>query len=386
MAGLQERAADVSELAGAFESLYARAPDGVWAAPGRVNVIGEHTDYNEGLVLPIAIDRQTLAAVAPREDAVVRVASRQRQGDPVVRELSDLGPGRVRGWAAYPLGVAWALADTHGVSQGADVLIDSRVPLGAGLSSSAALEAAVGLALTEVAGHDVPRPALALACQRAENEVVGAPTGVMDQMASLLGRTGSALYLDCRSLQTEQVPFDLAAAGLALLVIDTRASHDLADGEYGDRRAACEEAARRMGVPALRDATLEGVESLPEPLRRRARHVVTENDRVQHAVRLLRRGDVAGLGPLLTGSHTSLRDDFEVSIPELDVAAAAAEEAGALGARMVGGGFGGSVLALVPAGRVDAVTGAVESAYELRGWAAPVPFLVTPAEGARRVR
>ena len=374
------------ELAGAFESLYDRPPDGVWAAPGRVNVIGEHTDYNEGLVLPIAIDRQTLAAVAARSDSTVRVASRQRQGDPVVRKLSDLGPGRVRGWAAYPLGVAWSLADGHGVSQGADILVDSRVPLGAGLSSSAALEAAVGLALTEVAGRDVPLTALALACQRAENEVVGAPTGVMDQMASLLGRAGSALYLDCRSLQAEQVPFDLAAAGLALLVIDTRASHDLADGEYGDRRAACEEAAHRLGVPALRDATLDSIEGLPEPLRRRARHVVTENDRVQHAVRLLRRGEVAGLGPLLTASHMSLRDDFEVSIPELDVAAATAVEAGALGARMVGGGFGGSVLALLPTGRVDAVTGAVESAYELRGWAAPVAFLVTPAEGARRAR
>ena len=392
MGGLQDGAAgaggaaNVDELSAAFERQYGRAPDGVWAAPGRVNIIGEHTDYNEGLVLPIAIDRRALAAVAARDDGMVRVASRQRQGDPVVRELSDLGPGRVRGWAAYPLGVAWSLADRHGVSQGADILIDSNVPLGAGLSSSAALEAAVGLALADVAGRDIPRDALALACQRAENEVVGAPTGVMDQMASLLGRAGSALFLDCRSLQTEQVPFDLDAAGLALLVIDTRASHDLADGEYGDRRAACEEAARRIGVPALRDATLESVQNLSEPLRRRARHVVTEIDRVQHAVRLLRRGDVAGLGPLLTASHASLRDDFEVSIPELDVAAATAVEAGALGARMVGGGFGGSVLALVPASEVDAVTAAVEAAYELRGWASPLPFVVTPAEGARRLR
>jgi galactokinase len=378
--------ANVDVLVAAFERLYARPPAGVWAAPGRVNVIGEHTDYNQGLVLPIAIDRRTLAAVAARDDRTVRVASRQRQGEPVARALSDLGPGRIRGWAAYPLGVAWALADGHGLSQGADILVDSRVPLGAGLSSSAALEAAVGLALTEVAGRDLARDALALACQRAENEVVGAPTGVMDQMASLLGRAGSALFLDCRSLQAEQVPFDLAAAGQALLVIDTRASHDLADGEYGDRRSACEEAAHRIGVPALRDATLESIESLSEPLRRRARHVVTENDRVQHAVRLLRRGNVAGLGPLLTASHASLRDDFEVSIPELDVVAATAVDAGALGARMVGGGFGGSVLALVPGDRVDAVTGAVEAAYEVRGWASPIPFVVTPADGARRLR
>ena len=326
-------AANVDELSAAFEGLYGRAPDGVWAAPGRVNIIGEHTDYNEGLVLPIAIDRRALAAVAARDDGTVRVASRQRQGDPVVRELSDLGPGRVRGWAAYPLGVAWSLADRHGVSQGADILIDSNVPLGAGLSSSAALEAAVGLALADVAGRDIPRDALALACQRAENEVVGAPTGVMDQMASLLGRAGSRpCTWTAGACRPSRCPSTSTAAGLALLVIDTRASHDLADGEYGDRRAACEEAARRMGVPALRDATLDSVQNLSEPLRRRARHVVTEIDRVQQAVRLLRRGDVAGLGPLLTASHASLRDDFEVSIPELDVAAATAR-----GGRRAGG-------------------------------------------------
>jgi len=383
----QSRAA---RLAMEFESRFGRPAEGVWMAPGRVNVIGEHTDYNDGFVLPIALDRTTLAAVARRDDAVAQLSS-SSEDDPPETALADIAPGAVHGWSAYPLGVLWALREVGVDVPGVDVLIDSDVPTGAGVSSSAALEGAVAIAVAELAGADLDRPALAKACRRAENDVVGAPTGAMDQMIALCGQSAHALFLDCRSLEVEQVPLDLAGAGLVLLVNDTKATHALLDGAYADRRSACEEAARRLGVPALRDATLEQVEEefaspADDVLLRRARHVVTENARVLDVVARLHGGDPASIGPVLDASHASMRDDFEISCPELDTAVDAARSAGAVGARMTGGGFGGSAIALTPLERAEDVARGAERAFADAGFRRPEIFAVTPSQGARRVR
>jgi galactokinase len=375
-------------LAAAFAGRTGRDPDGVWAAPGRVNLIGEHTDYNDGFVLPVAIDRLVLAAAGRRHDGRLRLWSLQQE-KPADLELAEVGPGRVDGWAAYPAGVAWALGRAGMALGGADLVVDGDVPAGAGLSSSAALECATAIALAELHGAGLDRPALAGVARRAENEVVGVPSGAMDQMISMLGRAGHALFLDTRSLEAEQVPFRPEEAGLRLVVIDTRAGHRLVDGAYADRRAACEAAAAALEVAALRDATLEQVEAaagrLGDPGLRRARHVVSENARVLAAVELLRAGDLRRLGSLLAASHASLRDDFEVSSPELDTAVEAATGAGAVGARMTGAGFGGSALALVPDGLVERVAGQVGAAFAAAGFAAPEVFPVTPSDGARRL-
>lgn len=372
-------------LVEAFSLRYGRPPAGIWQAPGRVNLMGEHTDYNDGFVLPAALDRTTMAAVAVREDGVARVFSTS-EPDVVEIEMAGIGPGAVSGWSAYALGVLWALREEGVTVPGIDIGIDSVVPTGAGLSSSAALEGAVALAVAELSTATLDRKALAQACRRAENEVVGAPTGVMDQMAALCGRAGHALFLDCRSLAVEQVPLDLASADLALLVIDTKVKHALVEGAYADRRASCEEAARRLGVPALRDATVEQIEAtLDGVLARRARHVATENARVLAAADRLRAGDPQAVGPLFDASHRSMRDDFAISAPELDVAVQAAQTAGALGARMTGGGFGGSAIALTPAASVPAVRRSVTTAFEDAGLAAPEIFDVIPGDGASRV-
>jgi galactokinase len=307
--------------------------------------------------------------------------------------LDGLVPGRppkVTGWAAYPAGVAWALAAAGYQVPGACLAIDSDVPAGAGLSSSAALECVTALALTELAGLSVDRRELAAIARRAENEFVGVPSGIMDQTASLLGRSGHALLLDCRSLETAQVPFDPAASGSCLLLINTRARHELRTGEYGQRRAECERAARLLGVPSLRYLTgVADVDRLADPaLRRRARHVVTDDQRVLDVVALLRSsgGDVyPEIGRLLTQAHVSLRDDFEVSWPEADVAVDAAADAGALGARMIGGGFGGSVLALARPEAAGPVRAAVAEAFARRSWTAPEFLDATPSASARRV-
>jgi galactokinase len=261
------------------------------------------------------------------------------------------------------------------------------VPVGAGLSSSAALECAVAVALAELAAATPGRTELARLARRAENDFVGAPTGGMDQMVSLHGEAGGLVFLDTRTDEIEHIPFDVAAQGLELLVIDTRAPHALVDGQYGARRADCARAAELLGVPALRDATLDGVESLTdERLRRRARHVVTENARVLDVVGMLKAGkDPREIGPLLTASHASLRDDFEVTVPHLDVAADVAVAAGAYGARMTGGGFGGCVIALCDADRSAAVTAAVTEAYAARGWDSPATFPAVPSAGAHRL-
>lgn len=369
----------VSALAARFRTAAGRAPDGVFSAPGRVNLIGEHTDHNEGHVLPFAIDRRTAVAAARRADDVVTLCSDQEPDTPVTTTVGALR--EARGWSAYALGTLWAL-DVRG---GWDLVVGGDVPLGAGLSSSAALESAVALAVATLSGGGEPdRWALAKAGRRAENDVVGAPVGIMDQAASLLCREGAALLLDCRTYATVDVDLGLDAAGLTTVVIDTRVRHDLADGGYAARRRECQEAAAALGVPALRDAGPDDLDRLDGVLLRRARHVVTEQARVRDVVARLRAGRPADVGPVLTASHASLRDDFGVSTPELDTAVEAACSAGALGARLVGGGFGGSVLALVDRDDVAAVTGRVTERFAAAGWPEPVVREVAPSAGARR--
>ncbi|MFN8099145.1 MAG: galactokinase [Dermatophilaceae bacterium] len=377
----------------AFRDAFGGEPAGVWSAPGRVNLIGEHTDYNGGLALPVALPQRTYAAASPRGDRLLRVTSVQT-GDLAVVRLDEVAPGAVGGWSAYVAGVPWALEQAGYAISGLDVAIDGRVPLGAGLSSSAALECAVGAALSDLCGlgllaSDAGRGELVTACRRAENEIAGAPTGGMDQSASLMCRADHALLLDCRDGHTEQVPFALGDAGLALLVIDTRAHHALVDGQYGARRASCEAAARTLGVETLRE--IDGADlgaalgRLADDIeRRRVRHVVTEIDRVVATVTALRAGAYAEVGRLFDASHASLRDDYEVSCPELDVAVAVARGAGALGARMTGGGFGGSAIALVPVESVSAVVAAVEKEFSDNDFDAPACFPVTASTGAAR--
>jgi galactokinase len=369
-----------------FAAEWGHRPDGVWAAPGRVNLIGEHTDYNDGFVLPIALQQRTVAAVAVSGSGRTRVRSMQWPDDVVTFATSNVAPGDVDGWGSYVAGVAWALRSSGHPLRDLDLVIDSDVPPGAGLSSSAAIECAVASAWTELVGLTLAPTELARICQQAENDYVGAPTGVMDQMASMHGRAGHAVFLDTRSLAVEHVPFDLAARGLSLLVVDTKAPHRHADGEYADRRRACEEAARMLSVPALRAASLSDLDTLPADLLPRARHVVTENSRVLDVVALLRSGaDPREIGTLLTASHRSLRDDFEVTVPEVDVAVDALLEAGAHGARITGGGFGGCVIALVESGDADAAVAAVEAAYDKNGFVPPSAFTAVASDGAKRL-
>ncbi len=381
--------AAADRAAGWFAECYGAEPEGVWHAPGRVNLIGEHTDYNEGFVLPFALGQGVRAAVSRRDDELLELCSHQVPASPVTVPLSKLDPGTVVGWAAYPAGAAWAILGAGYPVGGTSIAIDADLERGAALSSSAALECATALALTELPGLSVPRPELAALACRAENEFVGVPTGIMDQSASLLCRAGHALLLDCRSGQASDVPLHLEAAGLVLLVIDTRVRHALADGRYAARRRACEDAARVLGVRSLRDVTDDpgAVEQIADPLlRRRARHVVTENARVLETSRLLRAGETGRCGPLLTASHVSLRDDFEVSWPQADVAVEAAVTSGALGARMTGGGFGGSVIALAEAGQAEDVRTAASAAFATRGWPPPRFLDAQPSDGARRLR
>ena len=371
-----------------FKESFGAEPAGIWQAPGRVNLIGEHTDYNDGFALPFAISTKVSAAAAPRDDDLLVLTSCQEGTEPVDVPLASLVPGSVTGWAAYPAGVAWSLRGAGYPIGGLSVAIDADLALGAGLSSSAALECAVALAMLDLYSIDLPRTELAMLARRAENDFVGAPTGIMDQMAVLLSQEGHALLLDCRTTTATPVPFDPAAAGLSLMIINTRARHELTDGGYASRRQACEEAARTLGVPALRDITsVAALDQLTDPvLLCRARHIVTDDTRVLQTVDLLKANDLTSIGPLLTASHISLRDDFEVSWPEADVTVDAAIEAGALGARMVGGGFGGSVIALLPAVRTEAVADAVARRFVLNGWSAPTFSPALPSASATRLR
>lgn len=411
-AGSPSPAHQPTRAAATFLDRFGREPLGVWSAPGRVNLIGEHTDYNEGFALPFAIGQRTFVAAAPREDARLRVAT-DAFADAVEVDIADLtrlfprhddtaaaGQPSVPEWAAYPLGVAWALleqvsagaASTAGSENpafgGYDLLFTSDVPLGAGLSSSAALESATAVALNELWELGFDRRTLARAGQRAENEAVGAPTGIMDQTATLLGEADHGVLIDCRDLSTDLVPLHFGDEHLELLVIDTRVRHAHATGGYGERRASCEKGAAALGHPNLRTVTVDdlpGAErTLDDVTFRRVRHVVTENARVQETVAQLAAAGPRSIGPLLTASHASLRDDFEVSVPELDLAVDAALAAGALGARMTGGGFGGAAIALIDVSLAEQVTNAVLAAFADEGYATPHVFAVIPGAGAAR--
>jgi galactokinase len=357
-----------------------------------VNIIGEFTDYNDGYVLPIALSYAARASVARRDDQVVKVASAQRSdrgGISVVEaQLERLRP-RAGGWASYVLGVVWALRESGAGIGGVEIHLDSDVPIGAGLSSSAALECSVALALHDLYGLSLTLQELASLAQRAENEYVGVPTGIMDQTASMRCQAGHALFLDTRSLELLQVPFDLEPAGLTLLVVNTGVKHALGNSAYAERRRDCLAAAAALGVVALRDIDPADIDSAlarlaDEVVRRRARHIISEQARVLEVVRLLEAGRAAEVGPVLSAGHRSLRDDFEVSCAELDTVVDASVSAGALGARMTGGGFGGSALVLVDLGAVDKVTRAVAGAFADRGFSAPTIFGVVASAGAAR--
>ena len=369
------------------------------AAPGRVNVIGEHTDYNEGYALPLALPHRVTVQARPRTDAQIQATS---TGHGAVTFPLTTTPGGVTGWGAYVAGVVWALTEAGYSVPAADLVLDSNVPTGAGLSSSAALECAVLVALQELADWSLGPTEAALIAQRAENAYVGAPTGSMDQMASMHGRAGHVMFIDFIDNSVTQVPADLAAAGMELLVIDTRAPHRHAEGEYGARRKSCERACQILGIPSLRHISMEDLPHALETLRqapinaasdsesgeiltRRVKHVVTENARVLDAVQKLRDGELAALGPILTAGHISLRDDYEITVPQLDVAVEAALASGALGARMTGGGFGGSVIALVHTADAPTVEAAVREAFAAHGFTAPEAFHATPERGASAI-
>jgi galactokinase len=377
---------DAEVVAAAFADRHGHDPVGVWAAPGRVNLIGEHTDYNDGFVMPFALAQRVTVAAAPRDGDRWTVTSLSHKSTSTFGS-TDLVPGR-EGWSAYVAGVVWALNQAGHQVAGADLVLTSDVPVGAGLSSSAALECAVLTALVDLNGIEISLLDRARLAQRAENEFVGAPTGLLDQAASTLCTADHALFFDCRSLDAEPVPLDLGAAGLELLVLDTRTPHALVESEYATRRASCETAARRLGIAALRDVTdLEAaLEALGEDeMRRRVRHVVTENARVQAAAEVLRSGRVAQLGPLLDASHASMRDDFEITVPTVDLAVESARTAGALGARMTGGGFGGCIIALVPTGQASAVAERVARDFTDAGFGQPSGFVAIPSAGAGRI-
>ncbi|MFF3289036.1 galactokinase [Streptomyces sp. NPDC003023] len=364
--------------------------EGVWAAPGRVNLIGEHTDYNDGFVMPFALPHTTVATVSRRDDGVLRLSSADMPGEPVELRVDDLAPGRPGGWTDYPAGVVWALRDAGHAVGGADIHYESTVPTGAGLSSSAAIEVVTALALNDLYELGLERGSMARLCQRAENVYVGAPTGIMDQTASACCTDGHALYLDTRDFSQRQIPFDLAAHGLELLVVDTRVKHAHSDGEYGKRRAGCEAGAATLGVGALRDVPYD---SLDEALARIAdpevrclvRHIVTENRRVERVIAHLEAGEVRAIGPVLTEGHASLRDDFRVSCRELDMVVHAALSAGALGARMTGGGFGGSAIVLTETAQASTVTKSVLAAFDAASLEPPRVFTALPSAGARRL-
>lgn len=380
----------------AFAAAFGSMPDGVWAAPGRVNLIGEHTDYNGGLSLPVALPHRTFAAVRRRDDGALRCVSDVAEA-PWTGRVDQVTPGAVSGWAAYAVGPLWALqatgwAEPDQLDGGFDVALVSCVPLGAGLSSSAAVGCAVVVAVAELAGLTGPKPddaeraRLAAVCVQAENEVAGAPTGGMDQAAALRTHPGHALLLDARDDSVVQVPLVLGTH--RLLVVDTRAHHALNDGQYAVRRATCEAAAATLGVPTLREVT-----DLPAALatlgddvtRRRVRHVVTETARTARFADAVAAGRVDEAARLMDASHASLRDDYEVSSPELDLAVTAAHEAGALGARMTGGGFGGSAVALVTADAVAQVAEAVRDAFAAADLSAPLFLTARPSGPAGRV-
>lgn len=372
----------MSSIQEKFLETFGESPDLVAAAPGRVNLIGEHIDYSEGFVLPFAIKDRTYVAIRKRDDSTVRIASAQRRNKVVTVDINSVKPGLKGEWERYALGVLWAM----GVKSGVDVMIDGHVPLGAGLSSSAALECSVATAVNHLFDMGFNLEQLARLTQKAENQYVGVPCGIMDQSVSLMASYGSALLLDCRDLSTRNIPFDVASKGLELLIIDTQAHHALTDGGYAERRASCESVASKLGIKSMRELTMNQLQSSKDLLNPvefiRARHAVSEMQRVLDCVDALNQGNFEKVGELLNLSHASLRDDYTVSCPELDTAVDASIAAGALGARMVGGGFGGSAIALIYASKTTQTIKAIENAFAEKKFKSPRFFTSLPSQGA----
>ncbi|MEY3148932.1 MAG: hypothetical protein RL029_206 [Actinomycetota bacterium] len=371
------------EMAQAFERSFGTKPEVIAQAPGRVNLIGEHIDYSQGFVLPFAIDAVTKSAIRKRDDEQIRIVSAQHPQEMIHSSISELREKGGEGWSRYVLGVLWALE----IKNGLDLYVDGRVPLGAGLSSSAALECSVATALNHLFELGKPSTELAQLTQRAENQYVGVPCGIMDQSVSLMAKSGYALLLDCRDLSTQHIPVDFAGAGLRLLIVDTKAHHALIDGGYAERRASCESAAAKLGVASMRELEMQQLEREQNKLTRvefqRARHAVSEIARVLSAVERLRAKQFLEFGELLNQSHISLRDDYTVSCPELNLVVDTANANGALGARMVGGGFGGSAIALIKEEDTGKISLAIEKAFADAGYQAPRFFDSLPSDGAK---
>ena len=367
-----------------FTALFGQTPEIVTEAPGRVNLIGEHVDYCDGFVMPFAINDRTYAAISKRADRNIRIASKQRAGEIFETSLDQLAPDGKGDWERYILGVIWAFGGQ--VTSGLDILVDGGVALGAGLSSSAALECSIATALNKLFDVNLSLPELARLAQRAENGYVGVPCGIMDQSVSLMAQAGNALLLDCRDLSTEQIPLDLASAGLELMIIDTRAHHALVDGGYAERRASCESAAKKLGIKALRDCSVSELESsrskLTELEYMRAEHVVNDIERVHKTVEFLKKNDFVSVGKILTKSHASLRDRFEISCAELDLAVDTALANKSLGGRMIGGGFGGSAIALFKVADIEPAKTAIAAAFKSAGYVEPRFFTSLPSSGA----
>jgi galactokinase len=375
----------MSSIEEKFLETFGEEPDLVAAAPGRVNLIGEHIDYSDGFVLPFAIKDRTLVAARKRNDSTVRIASAQRRNKIVTVDINQVKPGLKGEWERYALGVLWSM----GVTKGVDLMIDGHVPLGAGLSSSAALECSVATAMNHLFDMGFNLEELARLTQKAENQYVGVPCGIMDQSVSLMATQGSALLLDCRDLSTKNISFDVASHELELLIIDTQAHHALTDGGYAERRASCESVVAKLGISSLRELTMDQLEGsralINETEFVRARHAVTEMKRVLDCVEALNASDFEKVGNLINQSHISLRDDYTVSCSELDTAVDAALSAGALGSRMVGGGFGGSAIALIQASKTTETIGAIEKAFSSKGFKAPRFFTSLPSQGAELI-
>ena len=373
----------VLDISKRFTEVFGATPEVVAAAPGRVNLIGEHIDYSDGFVLPFAISDTTTVALSRRDDQIIRIASAQKSTEIVETSLDELIPLTGESWARYALGVLWVLK----IDTGVDLLIDGRVPLGAGLSSSAALECSIATAVNHLFNKGLSLAELARASQKAENDYVGVPCGIMDQSVSLMAKSGSALLLDCRDLSSENIPFLIAPQGLELLIIDTQAHHKLVDGGYAERRASCEKAVATLGITSLRDisvAEYAARQSELDPVTYiRGFHAVTEMKRVLDAVDALKANNFSRLGDLLNQSHRSLRDDYTVSCPELNLAVDTALQQGALGARMVGGGFGGSAIALIKSDQVKRCESAIQKAFSDAGFKAPRFFTSLPSNGAQ---
>ena len=370
-------------LASKFQEVFGTAPELIASAPGRVNLIGEHVDFLDGFVLPFAISDATTVAITRTSSNKIRCASIQKKGAISTINCADIAPKSGEAWTRYPIGVLWSL----GIDTGLDILVDGQVPLGAGLSSSAALECAVATAVNELFDLGLTLSELARSAQRAENIYVGMPCGIMDQSVSLMATEGNALLLDTRDLSIEQIPFDIAPLGLELLVIDTQVHHALVDGGYAERRASCEKAIADLGITSLRDISISEYiarkSELDEKTYLRAFHGVTEMQRVLDAVLLLKSGDLVGFGEIVTAAHLSLRDNYTVSCPELNLAVDTALKFGALGSRMIGGGFGGSAIALIKAKDTELIKGEIKNSFMKARFKSPRFFSALPSAGAR---